>query len=177
MRHLICAIVFCSVPVALAAQTVEELRSDLQAALKTGHLPIAFSQTDEAMAELYADPLAPGNIVLFYTGRSQNADLWVNVDAQDGWNREHLWPQSRGVRPAPMKSDLHALRPTDASVNQRRGNLNFDEGGDPEGEAPNTFRDADSFEPRDEVKGDVARALFYMDVRYEVTCPPKPPAL
>ncbi|HEV8293649.1 MAG TPA: endonuclease, partial [Tepidisphaeraceae bacterium] len=33
-------------------------------------------------------------------------------------------------------------------------------------EAPLTSSDADSWEPPDEVKGDVARALFYMAVRY-----------
>lgn len=66
-----------------------------------------------------------------------------------------------------MKSDLFHLMPTDASVNQNRGNLGFDNGGIPEGEAPGTFLDGDSFEPRDEVKGDVARAVFYMDLRYE----------
>ena len=42
-------------------------------------------------------------------------------------------------------------------------------GGAPEGEAADTFLDGDSFEPRDAVKGDVARALFYMDVRYDGT--------
>lgn len=148
---------------------IDALRQDIHEALKVDHLPISYGQTDEVMADLYADPLTPGNIILFYSGRSQDADLWVNVDARNGWNREHLWPQSRGVRPSPMRSDLHALRPTDASINQRRGNLNFDEGGTAEGEAPNTFRDADSWEPRDEIKGDIARAVFYMDVRYEGT--------
>lgn len=152
---------------AIGAADAQDLRESVSARLSDGHLPIPYGQTDEAMRDLYADPLQPGNIVLFYTGRSQSADLWVNIDAQNGWNREHLWPQSRGVRPQPMKSDLHALRPADASVNRRRGNLNFDDGGNAEGEAPNTFFDADSFEPRDDVKGDVARALFYMDVRYE----------
>ncbi|MEO0763851.1 MAG: endonuclease, partial [Pseudomonadota bacterium] len=158
--------------VALLATTTAasaDLRGDLHAATKDPHRPIGYSQTDEAMEEIYRDPGAASNVLLFYTGRSQDADLWVSRDGRDGWNREHVWPQSRGVRPFPMKSDLHNLKPTDASVNQRRGNLNFDEGGSPEGEAPDTFLDGDSFEPRDAVKGDVARALFYMDVRYEGT--------
>ena len=46
-----------------------------------------------------------------------------------------------------MRSDLHHLKPTDASVNSRRGNLDFDAGGLPKGEAPDTFLDGDSFEP------------------------------
>ena len=146
-----------------------DLRDDLHAASKAAHRPIGYGQTDEAMKDIYRDPAAPSNILLFYTGRSQHADLWVSGDSQNGWNREHVWPQSRGVGSFPMKSDLHNLKPTDASVNQRRGNLNFDVGGNPEGEAPGTFLDGDSFEPRDDVKGDVARALFYMDVRYAGT--------
>lgn len=154
-----------SVPGAAAA----DLRDMLHLQAKSGHLPIPYNQTDEALREIYADPSISGNVLLFYTGRSQDADLWAHQNAQDGWNREHLWAQSRGVRPFPMKSDLHNLVPTDASVNQRRGNLDFDEGGGPEGEAPATFLDGDSFEPRDAVKGDVARALFYMDIRYEGT--------
>lgn len=145
----------------------QTLRETAHEIMKMDHQPIGYSQTDEAMREIYADPVTPGNILLFYTGRSQDADRWVSDDSADGWNREHIWPQSRGMGGAPMKSDLHNLMPTDASVNQRRGNLNFDDGGDPEGEAPGTFLDGDSFEPRDEVKGNVARAAFYVDVRYE----------
>lgn len=156
--------------VSLAQPTnVDQLRSDTHLRLVTGHNPIGYRQTDEAMEEIHADPTLPGNLILFYTGRSQDKDIWVDSDGQNGWNREHLWPQSRGTRSFPMKSDLFHLMPTDVSVNQRRGNLNFDFGGIPEGEAPGTFLDDDSFEPRAEVKGDVARALFYMDVRYEGT--------
>ena len=155
----------------ILAQTIstEQLRQEIHQRLVSGHSPIGYSQTDEAMAEIDQDPNTPDNLILFYTGRSQDKDKWVSSNAQDGWNREHLWPQSRGTRAAPMKSDLHHLMPTDASVNQHRSNLNFDNGGSPEGEAPDTFLDDDSFEPRDDIKGDVARALFYMDVRYEGT--------
>lgn len=149
--------------------SVDQVREAAHLQLKTGHSPLAYSQTDEAMAEIHADPAKPGSLILFYTGRSQAVDDWVSGNAQDGWNREHLWPQSRGTRKLPMKSDLFHLMPTDASVNQNRGSLNFDVGGDPEGEAPDTFLDHDSFEPRDSVKGDVARAMFYADLRYEGT--------
>lgn len=143
------------------------LRAELHDRLRSGHVDIPYSQTDEAMARIHADPERDGNLVLFYTQRSQDIDDWVNGNPRDGWNREHLWPQSRGTRGRPMKSDLFHLMPTDASVNQNRGNLNFDDGGNPEGEAAETFLDGDSFEPADQVKGDVARAMFYMDVRYE----------
>lgn len=168
---LLISLLFGTAATAANAQTtsLDLLRADTHDRLVQGHQPLAYSQTDEAMEIIHADEAIPGNLLLFYTGRSQDSDQWVSGDSQNGWNREHLWPQSRGARAFPAKSDLFHLMPTDASVNQRRGNLNFDDGGSPEGEAPDTFLDADSFEPRDEVKGDVARSLFYVDVRYEGT--------
>ena len=64
-------------------------------------------------------------------------------------------------------TDLHHLRPANATVNSTRNNLDFDEGGEEVEDAPGNFYDNDSFEPRDEVKGDVARMILYMSVRYE----------
>ncbi len=165
------AVAALAIPTAAFAQngSAAQLKVETHERLRQGHQPISYSRTDEAMEIIHADPAASGSLILFYTGRSQDADLWVSSNTRNGWNREHLWPQSRGARTFPIKSDLHHLMPTDASVNQRRGNLNFDNGGSPEGEAPDTFLDSDSFEPRDEVKGDVARSLFYVDTRYEGT--------
>ena len=151
----------------VTAQTVDELRALLSREMSDGHSRIGYSATYNALAKLHEDPNTVDNVILFYTGRSQRSDKRVNQDAHNGWNREHLWPQSHGSRREPMKSDLHHLKPTDATVNGRRGSLDFDTGGDAEGEAPDTFLDGNSFEPRDEVKGNVARAIFYMDVRYE----------
>ena len=62
---------------------------------------------------------------------------------------------------------MHHLRPEDVTVNSTRGNKDFDNGGSAVAEAPGNCTDADSFEPRDAVKGDVARMILYMAVRYE----------
>ncbi|QGS69547.1 hypothetical protein CV093_18540 [Oceanobacillus sp. 143] len=62
---------------------------------------------------------------------------------------------------------MHHLRPTDVQVNSSRGNLDFDNGGNAVKNCADCKRDGDSFEPPNEVKGDVARMLFYMAVRYE----------
>ena len=62
------------------------------------------------------------------------------------------------------------MRPTDVTVNSKRGNLDFDNGGTlyTDGDGPTECRyDDDSWEPRDAVKGDVARMMYYMTVRYE----------
>jgi endonuclease I len=55
------------------------------------------------------------------------------------------------------------------NVNATRGNLDFDNGGSAVPEASLSKYDSDSFEPRPAVKGDVARMIFYMAVRYEGT--------
>ena len=63
---------------------------------------------------------------------------------------------------------MHHLRPEDVTVNCARGNNDFDNGGTrggPVHRLPAATRD--SFEPRDAVKGDVARMIFYMAIRYE----------
>jgi endonuclease I len=53
------------------------------------------------------------------------------------------------------------------TVNADRGNLDFDNGGTAVSQCADCWRDGDSFEPRDAVKGDVARMIFSMAVRYE----------
>ncbi len=113
------------------------------------------------------DPNNSNNVILLYTGRSQDKNTFGG-DPND-WNREHVWAKSHGDfgNNPPAGTDAHHIRPTDVSVNGARGNLDFDLGGSPVPEAPGCFKDNDSFEPRDEVKGDVARMIFYMATRYE----------
>ena len=113
------------------------------------------------------DPNNPNNIILLYTGRSQNKNTFGG--GADDWNREHVWAKSHGDfgNSPPCGTDAHHIRPTDASVNSARGNKDFDNGGQQHPEATGCYYDDDSWEPRDEVKGDVARMIFYMSVRYE----------
>lgn len=88
------------------------------------------------------------------------------------WNREHTWAKFRGNfgKCKPEGTDLHHIRATDVTVNSKRGHLDFDAGGKKyiDGDGPTNCRvDHDSWEPPDSAKGDVARMLFYMAVRYE----------
>lgn len=113
------------------------------------------------------DPANPNNVILVYSGRSQSKS--TNGGGVNDWNREHVWAKSHGdfgTATGPG-TDLHHLRPEDVTVNSTRGNKDFDKGGSPVAEAPGSFTDSDSFEPRDAVKGDVARMLLYMAVRYD----------
>ncbi len=113
------------------------------------------------------DPDNSNNVILLYTGRSQAKSTFGG--GANEWNREHVWAKSHGDfgTSAPAGTDAHHIRPTDVSVNSTRGNLDFDMGGNPVSEAPGCYVDGDSFEPRDAVKGDVARMIFYMATRYE----------
>lgn len=127
----------------------------------------ALMQTDE-------DPSNPNNVILLYTGRSQAKslkDYYENTDG-DRWNREHVWAKSRGFggypsTSKPASTDIHHLRPADRSVNTARYTRYFDNGGTQHSEATDCKYTSSTWEPRDAVKGDVARMMFYMAVRYE----------
>lgn len=95
-----------------------------------------------------------------------------------GYNREHLVPQSWFKEASPMKSDIWHVVPSDAKINNERGS-------DPLGEVGSSYSQSKNgyskwgmarsglgytgkvFEPNDEVKGDIARAYFYMVTCYE----------
>jgi len=106
-------------------------------------------------------------------------------------NTEHLWPQSRfddlkkeqshAYSDSDKKNDLHHLLPTDPLVNATRAAFYFGEieeikttlkcqrsqMGKAFGVKYNNKNDS-YFEPPQEIKGDIARALMYMSVRYEM---------
>ena len=131
------------------------------------HTTISYDDVWDALRHTDEDPDNSNNVILLYTGRSQSKTS--NGGNADDWNREHTWAKSHGDFGTAQGAgtDIHHLRPTDASVNSSRSNLDFDNGGVPHSEATECRYDSDSWEPRDAVKGDVARMLFYMATRYE----------
>ncbi|WP_374988626.1 endonuclease [Priestia megaterium] len=149
-----------------AGKTGNTLKTELHNIIDH-HTELSYSAVWEALKRTDEDPANANNVILLYTGRSQAKS--TNGGGVDDWNREHVWAKSHGDFGTAMGpgTDLHHLRPTDVSVNSTRGNLDFDNGGTEHSEALGNYFDSDSWEPRDEVKGDVARMLFYMAVRYE----------
>ncbi|WP_299536083.1 endonuclease I family protein [uncultured Streptomyces sp.] len=128
---------------------------------------ISYSAVWEALKATDQDPANANNVILLYTGRSQSKSS--NGGSVGQWNREHVWAKSHGdfgTATGPG-TDIHHLRPEDVQVNSIRGNKDFDNGGSAVSGAPGNYTDSDSFEPRDAVKGDVARMILYMAVRYE----------
>jgi endonuclease I len=132
-----------------------------------------FFDTSDALRTLDQDPQNPANVFLIYAQRSEPTNTF---GLAAGWNREHLWPNSYGLDDVePAYSDLFNLRAEDATVNSDRGNLYFDTSDTnttayrfpAHTEATQCSKDADSWEPPANARGDIARSLFYMDVRYE----------
>jgi endonuclease I len=147
-------------------KTGTPLRTALHNVIKV-QTKLSYDQVWEALKDTDQDPGNSGNVILLYTGRSQGKN--TNGGNPDDWNREHVWAKSHGdfgTATGPG-TDVHHLRPTDVSVNATRGNKDFDNGGTQVAEAPGNYTDSDSWEPRNAVKGDVARMIMYMAIRYE----------
>ncbi|GAA3567736.1 endonuclease [Amycolatopsis ultiminotia] len=149
-------------------KTGAELKAALHTIIST-NTKLTYDQVWDGIKAADEDPANPANVVLIYSGRSQAKT--ANGGDPDDWNREHVWAKSHGdfgTAPGPG-TDLHHLRAEDVSVNGARGNKDFDNGGSAVDQAPGNRTDDDSFEPRDAVKGDVARMILYMAVRYDGT--------
>lgn len=144
--------------------------------------PYTSNSTDtwDILQESDQDPNENNNMILVYTGRSQekgyrdgsgNYSQYENGNGtqSNSWNREHIWPKSHGFPDEDDNAytDVHNLKPCDRSVNSSRGTKDFDFGGNQHSEASDCLTDSDSWEPPDYVKGDIARILFYMVVRYD----------
>jgi len=134
----------------------ETLIAALNVLLNDTYSGVDYGAARYILDESDADPNNPDNVILVYT-RSSVSGVW---DGGATWNREHVWPQSllnedayNGINSA---TDLHNLKPSYPSENSSRGNKYYDNIGS-----------AEAYEPHDDVKGDVARILFYMMVMYD----------
>ncbi|MDR9441928.1 MAG: endonuclease [Schleiferiaceae bacterium] len=149
------------------------LRDSLNA-LISNHtaFPYTASGTDtwDILQESDKDPQDSSKLVLVYSDTTVDGPQEYNAGA--GWSREHVWPQSlmsaspSTSSPGP-ETDVHNLKPAAIAVNSSRSNKIYDNGGSAHPSIADTYTDADSWEPRDSVKGDLARIIFYMAVRYE----------
>jgi len=142
----------------------------------SNHTPYSYSAVKDILRESDEDPNNESNIILVYSGNSIDKEDFASLSQQDFWNREHVWPKSHGgFGPGgdfqtPAYTDIHNLKPCDASINSYRNDKDFEYGGNIvfNGDvSTQCFGTSETFEPRNEVKGDIARIIFYMDVRYE----------
>ena len=149
-----------------ATGTGSTLAGQLQSAMSAGHIQRSYGDYRYAAAITDQDPNNPGNILLCYN-RASVSGSW---DSGGTWNREHVWPQSLQPGSASNSTrgnlgDPHSLRPCNPSINSSRGNKPFGFGSTTGG-----FGSVGSFYfPGDVDKGDIARQLFYSEVRYNLT--------
>lgn len=157
---------------------------DLFLALSTcvrGHTSLSYNDARDAMFRMFSDPANMNSVECAYTGRKAPQVTDRASANMNSLNTEHSWPQSLGAAGVAM-TDMHHLFPTDVTANGKRGNYPFGEvktatwtGPDPDGHGPSklgTRTDGKTvFEPRDPVKGDFARALFYFYTRYATDKP------
>lgn len=115
--------------------------------------------------------------------KSSGGDQCGNVgNICDCYNREHTVPQSLFNEQYPQKSDRHHLFLTDGKVNGERSSYPFGEAQNntmsslPNGDKAlgklGTAKSGYSgtvYEPDDQYKGDIARGILYMAVRYATT--------
>ena len=121
--------------------------------------------------QLYLDPTADPTSWAY-----QNGALW-------GINTEHTWPRAKGADNGAPRADMHHLHPTRIAVNAARGNDPFAEIDDAQTDqwfyltmvqstTPMENIDLYSekitgyFEPREDHKGNVARAMLYFYTVY-----------
>ena len=135
----------------------ETLLLALRALINNSFSGVDYGAAITILAESDADPNNPNNIILVYLQTSID-NTW---DSGATWNREHVWPQSylgdsADNNTVNIASDLHNLKPANPTENSSRGNKYFD-----------NITTSSTYEPTDEVKGDIARILFYMIVMYD----------
>ena len=101
------------------------------------------------------------NVILMYSGESRDKREYEspnNSHQTQTYNTEHVYPQSLIINNA--KGDLHHLRTCDISINSDRGSKKFIEGSGNYGVVDS------SWYPGDDWKGDVARMIMYLNLRY-----------
>ncbi|MBN2816047.1 MAG: endonuclease, partial [Campylobacterales bacterium] len=147
------------------------LKSALHSIVTNSAVYVTYAQAYEYLAVTDMDEsVASGdNLILFYMQSSFLSELRCGSSATGCWNREHMWPKSLGVgynESVNTYTDLHHLRPTDAGINSSRGNTPYGDATTPYSKIDGFYYD-DKFEVSDTLKGEVARAILYMTVRYE----------
>lgn len=145
---------------------------------------LTYQEAENALKIVDLDPGSSTNVLLIYgfsdnicpasTGddnnhrrRNKESDGGGNVCE---WNREHVFPKSLGnpdLGETGPGADAQHLRAADVDRNGQRGNLKYAAG------SGNSGAVGSGWYPGDEWKGDAARIIMYMYLRYGNQCLPK----
>lgn len=159
----------------LPTDTANWNRKELEQKItKTHRVSLPLDGVYEALMDV--DHAPGGGIKLIY---SNLTDTNMDYGKQDSWSREQLWPDTRGASGEAF-NDIHNSRAEKTRVIMIRGDMLFGKCGTVEigdvcqspafAAAPeDTEQDGKVWEPPATVRGDIARALFYMELRYKNT--------
>ena len=134
-----------------------------------------YYENDNTILDIYSENPIGADAYNFTQGSDQCGTYSIEGDC---YNREHIVPQSVFNEASPMRNDVHQVYPTDGKVNGLRSNYPFgtvasasttSSNGSKLGNSSVSGYSGTVFEPIDEFKGDVARALLYFATRYETT--------
>lgn len=168
------------------ALTGTSLKSALATKITTTHTNILdYAEAESALKIVDLDPSdgTNTNLLLIYgfsanicpSNTSDDNDHRRRNKNSDGggtsceWNREHVYAKSLGtpdLGTSGAGADAHHLRACDVQRNGNRGNLKFATG------SGNSGTVSGGWYPGDEWKGDVARNMMYMYLRYGSQCLP-----
>ncbi len=140
--------------------------NELENLTKTKHTTIlSYGQRHNYLYNADADLNNSDNVILMYSGESrywQEYTSGTNPYSPQTFNTEHIFPQSL-LASSDAVTDLHHLRSCDDVVNSQRSNYPFVDGS-------GTYKLIDqTWFPGDEWKGDVARMVLYLNIRYGET--------
>ena len=170
-------------------QTGNNLKNQLTTLITNTHttnLPYTATGTTDTWDALYQTDLNPSNsnkVLLVYGWNDTDTDitndysrgktLSCHTSSCTGlWNREHIYPRSLGTPNLGFEfagADAHHLRAIDSQRNSSRSNRLFEEGS---GVDMSYITPAGNWYPGNQWKGDIARMIMYLYVRYPSQCLP-----
>jgi endonuclease I/dihydroxyacetone kinase DhaKLM complex PTS-EIIA-like component DhaM len=142
------------------------MKNEIELVTKSKHTTIlTYAQRHQYLYNADEDLNNADNVILMYSSESRYWEEYTsgtNSYSPQTFNTEHVYPQSRLVA-ADAVTDLHHLRSCDATVNSDRLNYPFTDGS-------GIYKlVGESWFPGDEWKGDVARMILYLNIRYGET--------
>ena len=155
----------------------EEFKTELHEIISSGNIAkYSYNDVKTLLMQLDEDPNNENNILCLLTGKSMPKSSFGGT-GREAWNREHIWPKSHGFNNESLSpyTDLNHLRAAEAYTNSTYHN-DYDYGELLEGYTEDKYGNKyvsnlgdgqGVYEPRDAIKGDIARMIMYMDVRYE----------
>ena len=137
---------------------------------------ISYSEVWTALKSTDVNPNNNNEVILLYGHPNTTSGIYSRTRGKNNnggnsgqWNREHTFAKSLGnpdLGETGPGADAHHLRPTDVQLNNSRGNRKFATG------SGNSGSVGSNWYPGDEWKGDVARMMMYMYLRYGNQCKP-----